>query len=330
MPVLEVEKLSVHFQTESGLARAVDEVSFSVDAGRTHVLIGESGCGKSVTALAILGLLPPHNTRIPGGRVLLEGRDILRLGRGELRTLRGAQIAMIFQEPMTALNPVMKVGRQIQEAIEQHLDRALEGATASGDHKYRRTLELIEQTGMNEPDLIYHKYPHELSGGMRQRIMIAMALACRPRILIADEPTTALDVTIQAQILDLMRALQKDLGTAILFITHNMGVVAQTAHTMSVMYAGRVVESGTVRDVFEEPCHPYTRALFKALPTRLTNHRGKLQAIPGSVPPATAYDSMPSPCRFFERCAYQDERCFKKSSRAGHFARCDREPGITN
>lgn len=325
MPVLEVDNLSVHFKTEEGLARAVDGVSFAVEEGKTHVLIGESGCGKSVTALAILGLLPPNNSLIPSGAIRLAGNDILALGRADYRELRGSEMAMIFQEPMTALNPVMKVGVQIREAIDQHPERALDGGAATGDAKYRRTLELIEQTGMSEPDKIYQKYPHELSGGMRQRIMIAMALACRPRILIADEPTTALDVTIQAQILELMRDLQSSLGTAILLITHNMGVVAQAGHSMSVMYAGQVVESGAVRDVFERPCHPYTRALFEALPTKMGTHRGKLNAIPGSVPPATAYETLTSPCRFHDRCQFQDERCFQKSDRAGHKAWCARE-----
>lgn len=322
MPLLQVEDLKVHFPTRRGLARAADGVSFDLEEGKTHALVGESGCGKSVTALAIAGLIPRERATISATSLKFRETDLLSLDPRDYRGLRGREIAMIFQEPMTALNPVMKVGNQILEAIEIHED-----STPTEERK-RRVVQLMASTGLAEPDVLYEKYPHQLSGGMRQRIMIAMALALKPAILIADEPTTALDVTVQAQILELMNALQKEMGTAILLITHDLGVVAQTAHTMSVLYAGQVVESGSVRDVFSEPCHPYTQALFQSLPARARN--GELVPIPGSVPPATEYDSLHSPCRFYDRCQFKDDRCFQQSTAPGHVSWCRRSAFANN
>jgi len=319
VPLLSIENLRVTFRTRHGAAKAVDRVSFSMEEGKTHALVGESGCGKSVTTLAIAGLLQRSSVDISASQMNFRSRDLLTLTAREYRDVRGRDIAMIFQEPMTALNPVMKVGNQILEAIRIHEDK--QKGKSIGDQK-RRVVDLIASTGLAEPDILFDKYPHQLSGGMRQRIMIAMALALRPALLIADEPTTALDVTVQAQILALMNQLQTELGTAILLITHDLGVVASTAHTMSVLYAGQVVESGRVRDVFQEPCHPYTEALFAALPARAAN--GELKPIPGNVPSATEYDRLPSACRFFERCQYQDERCFRKPSQSGHASWCGR------
>ncbi len=326
MSLLRVEDLRVQFRTKQGIARAVDGITFQIEKGETHVLVGESGCGKSVTALAIMGLLPADTAK-PGGRIVLDGRDLLDLYPDGYDSVRGSEIGMIFQEPMTALNPVMRVGRQILEAVELHPERSLESTNEPGKHLQpkERALELIALTGLPNPEETFAKYPHELSGGMRQRIMIAIALASRPSILIADEPTTALDVTTQAQILSLMHDLQKKTGTAILMITHNLGVVAQMGHWMSVMYAGQIVEQGRVRDVFEKPCHPYTKALFDALPRMEGSQREKLHAVEGSVPPATEYDKIGSPCRFFPRCEFQDDRCFEKSGRSGHTSHCGRE-----
>jgi oligopeptide/dipeptide ABC transporter ATP-binding protein len=325
---LSVEDLRVYFQSEHSTAKAVDGISFKVKSGETHVLVGESGCGKSVTALAIMGLLPKYSVKIPSGKIIFDSQDLLKLTNPEMRNIRGSGISMVFQEPMTALNPVIRVGHQITESIWQDPRRALQLASNESVSSYavkKRAIDMIAKTGLKEPDLIFNKYPHELSGGMRQRIVIAIALARRPSLIIADEPTTALDVTIQAQILSLMGDLQKETGTAILLITHDLGVVSRVGHSMSVLYAGQVVEEGRVKDVFEEPCHPYTKALFDALPSRNLNHRGKLNAIAGSVPSATSYDNLPSPCRFFERCQFQDERCFQKSSRPGHNSWCARE-----
>ncbi|MBI3395747.1 MAG: ABC transporter ATP-binding protein [Spirochaetia bacterium] len=326
MSLLSVENLFVHFDTQHGTARAVDGISFALESGRTHVLVGESGCGKSVTALAIMGLLPVGTPK-PSGRILLNGSDLLDRFPHGYRGIRGSEIAMIFQEPMTALNPVMRVGDQLLEAIELYPERSLRSAADAPITAYERAIELITLTGLPNPPETFKKYPHELSGGMRQRVMIAIALSCRPSLLIADEPTTALDVTTQAQILSLMNELQTKTGTAVLLITHNLGVVAQTGHTMSVMYAGQIVEHGPVSAVFQNPCHPYTQALFGALPSLHGSHRTRLKAIGGSVPPATAYDSLPSPCRFFERCDFQDERCFQKSGRGDHWSGCAREKG---
>lgn len=329
MTLLSVENLKVYFRADSRTAKAVDGVSFRVEKGQTHALVGESGCGKSVTALSIAGLLPPASVSEKSGRIIFQGRDLTGITRDDYRKIRGSEIAMIFQEPMTALNPVMKVGEQILEAVKiaphKSLGIADDRGSISHDRLKKRVLELMDMTGLKSPDKLYNRYPHELSGGMRQRIMIAAALSCRPALVIADEPTTALDVTIQAQILSLLNDLRKETGSSILLITHDLGVVSRTAHTMSVLYAGQVVEEGKVKDVFDEPCHPYTISLFGALPSGSMNRMQRLNSIAGTVPPATEYDSLPSGCRFYERCPYQDERCFKKSNREGHRSWCGRE-----
>lgn len=320
MDLLNVENLYVHFHSEDGVARAVDGVSFRIRKGETHSLVGESGCGKSATALAVMRLLAPQSLARFSGNIQFNDINLLSLDTEEMRSFRGSAISMIFQEPMTALNPVEKVGPQIREAIAVHNKQHL-----SFDKIHKRVLDLMDETGLKEVDRLYHKYPHELSGGMRQRIVIAMALANEPELIIADEPTTALDVTTQAQILTLMNELQKNRGSSILLITHDLGVVSRMAHTMSVMYAGQVVEEGNAADVFSDPCHPYTQALFAALPSHNLEARGKLNAIPGQVPPASKYDQLTSPCRYFERCQFRDERCFKKSNAPGHHSYCGRE-----
>lgn len=329
MNTLEVENLQVYFRTRSGPAKAVDGVSFQIEKGTTHALVGESGCGKSVTALSIAGLLPLSSIQHMSGSIRLDGEELMGMDRKSYRSYRGSRVAMIFQEPMTALNPVMRVGKQIEEAILQYPSR-FPGSTGSGDRipgeaLRKRVYELMDVTGLRDVEHLAKKYPHELSGGMRQRIMIAMALSCRPDLLIADEPTTALDVTIQRQILDLLDDLRKETGSTVLLITHDLGVVARMAKTTTVLYAGQVVEEGRTKDIFEQPLHPYTEALFGALPSAHMSRREKLHAIPGAVPPATRYDDLPSPCRFYERCPYQDDRCFKKSDRIGHNAYCARK-----
>jgi oligopeptide/dipeptide ABC transporter ATP-binding protein len=304
-PLLSVEELSVAFAARDGELTAVERVSFAVAPGEVMALVGESGCGKSVTSLAIMGLLPKPSARIAHGAIRFRGgadgaeADLATLPEKRLRALRGDAMAMIFQEPMTSLNPLERVGDQVAEALVTH--RAIGWAEAR-----RAAGELLGQVGLPDPGKKLVAYPHELSGGMRQRVMIAIALACRPRLLIADEPTTALDVTVQAQILDLMRELRRAYGMAILFITHDLGVVAEIADRVSVMYAGQVVETGSVRDVLQRPRHPYTRALMAALP-RIDRRGAKLAAIPGIVPDLR---NMPRGCRFHPRCAAaQPGRC---------------------
>ncbi len=291
-----VENLQVHFFGGAHPVRAVDGVSFDIAEGETVALVGESGCGKSVTALALARLVPQPPGRYAGGRVLLAGRNVLEMSASELRTLRGREIAYIFQEPGSALNPVFTIGWQIREAIRLHRPEA--GAQAEA-------LAMLRLVGLPEPEKRLHAYPHELSGGQQQRVMIAMALACRPKLLVADEPTTALDVTIQAQILELLRNLQQQLGMALLLITHNLGLVAETAHRVFVMYAGRMVESGVTADVLAAPRHPYTRALLAAVP-RLEGCEGRLKAIEGHVPNPADW---PTGCKFHPRCAWARARC---------------------
>jgi oligopeptide/dipeptide ABC transporter ATP-binding protein len=290
-PLLRLENLRTWFHTDDAVVRAVDGVSYDVDAGETLAVVGESGSGKSVTALSILRLIPQPPGRIEGGRVLFKGRDLLTVSEAEMRRIRGAEISMIFQEPMTSLNPVFTCGEQIIEAVMLH-DR-VDRRTAR-----RRAIEMLELVGIPSPEQRVDEYPHQLSGGMRQRVMIAMALACRPSVLIADEPTTALDVTIQAQILDLLRRLQRELGMAIILITHDLGVVAEMAHRVAVMYAGQVVEYADVRSLFKRPLHPYTAGLLASLP-RLGVERDSLPVIPGSVPNPAHF---PRGCRFHPRC----------------------------
>ena len=323
-PLLQVDDLTTHFFTRDGVVRAVDGVSFDVMRGEALAIVGESGCGKSVTSLSIMRLVASPPGRIVRGRVLFEGRDLLTLPEPEMRKVRGNAISMIFQEPMTSLNPVLTIGRQIAEALVLHRGLAPEKARA-------RAIELLRLVRIPAPDRRAAQYPHQLSGGMRQRVMIAMALACEPRLLIADEPTTALDVTIQAQILDLMRELKRETGAAIVLITHDLGVVAEMAERVVVMYAGRKVEEARVDALFARPLHPYTRGLLDSIPRLGTASaaardpaRARLAEIPGTVP------SLAEPivgCAFAPRCRYATARCRSESppleEKAGaHFAAC--------
>jgi oligopeptide/dipeptide ABC transporter ATP-binding protein len=298
MPLLEIEDLSVSFHTEHGVARVVDHVSFTVDAGRIVGLVGESGCGKSVTARAIMRLLPSPPALIEGRRVALEGQDLLALAERAMRDVRGNRIGMIFQEPMTSLNPTFPVGFQIGETLRLHRNLGTSAIRA-------RVLELLRMVGIGAPERRFQQYPHELSGGLRQRVMIAMALACHPKLLIADEPTTALDVTIQAQILELLVRLRDELGMAILLITHDLGVVAEYADEVVVMYAGKLVEWADVRGLFREPHHPYTQGLLGSMP-RLAGTAGRLPTIPGTVPGPF---ERPQGCPFATRCPRAQDRC---------------------
>jgi len=295
-PVLQVRGLSVRFAGQP--VDTVDGVSFSIAPGRTLCLVGESGCGKSVTSLATMGLLPAKVAKITGGEALFEGRDTLTLSRHEIETVRGNRMAMIFQEPMTSLNPVFKVGAQVAEAVIRH-------RKVSRLEARERALEMFRKVRIPAPERRLDDYPHQLSGGMRQRVMIAMALANDPKLLIADEPTTALDVTIQAQILELMRELQRETGTAMLLITHDLGVVAEIADDVAVMYGGRIVETGPVERIFNDPQHPYTIGLMSSMPS-LDARSGRLATISGSVPPPS---EMPAGCRFATRCPFVEERC---------------------
>ena len=303
MPLLEVENLQTHFRTPDGINRAVDGVSFHVEAGETIALVGESGCGKSVTANSILRLVPEPPGRIAGA-IRFEGRDLLTLSDREMRKIRGNAISMIFQEPMTSLNPVLTIGRQLGETVRLH--QGLDKAAAEA-----RSIEMLRLVGIPEPARRVRNYPHQLSGGMRQRVMIAMALACSPKLLIADEPTTALDVTIQAQILDLMRDLKRRVGAAIVLITHDLGVVAEVASRVVVMYAGRVVEEAPVAELFRAPKHPYTQGLIGAVPklgSSLGGERTRLAEIPGLVP---SLKTRIEGCVFAGRCAYATNLCRK-------------------
>lgn len=297
MPLLEVRDLRVSFFTPRGEVRAVDGVSLTIDEGETFGLVGESGCGKTVTALSILRLLD-GNGRIVGGEITFAGRNLLALDEEAMRSVRGEQIAMIFQEPMTALNPVLTVGYQIGEVLEVHRGASRKEARA-------QAIEMLRLVEIPEPERGVDAYPHQLSGGMRQRVMIAMALVCRPRLLIADEPTTALDVTIQAQILDLLGHLQERFGMAVLFVTHDLGVVAERARRVAVMYAGRIVEQAPTEELFRRPLHPYTRGLLRSIPRPGVRQR-RLEAIQGTVPNPLA---LPSGCRFRDRCSYAIGRC---------------------
>jgi peptide/nickel transport system ATP-binding protein len=303
--VLDVKGLHTVFFTSAGLFRAVDDVSFSVGRGKTLAIVGESGCGKSVTALSILRLVPDPPGRIVSGSIVFEGTDLLGLDEAEMRAIRGNRISMIFQEPMTSLNPVMTIGRQITEAVRLH--RSMPAKQA-----WQQAVEMLRTVRIPVPEQRAREYPHQLSGGMRQRAMIAMALACRPALLIADEPTTALDVTIQAQILALMLDLQKQLGMALVLITHDLGVVAQTAQRVIVMYAGRKVEEADVETLFAHPRHPYTRGLMAsipALPSPGSKTGARLAEIPGIVPSLT---KLPAGCAFAPRCELAIARCHQE------------------
>jgi peptide/nickel transport system ATP-binding protein len=300
--VLDVKNLKTVFFTNSGLFKAVDDVSFSIRRGETLAIVGESGCGKSVTALSVMRLVPDPPGRIVGGSIVLEGTDLLGLDEAEMRQIRGNRISMIFQEPMTSLNPVMRIGDQITEVVRLH-------QTMTAKEAWKQAVEMLRLVRIPEPERRALEYPHQLSGGMRQRAMIAMALACRPALLIADEPTTALDVTIQAQILALIVDLQKRLGTGLVLITHDLGVVAQTAQRVIVMYAGKKVEEATVEALFANPRHPYTRGLMAsipAVPSRDAKADVRLVEIPGMVPSLT---NLPPGCPFAPRCRMAIDRC---------------------
>jgi peptide/nickel transport system ATP-binding protein len=317
--VLDVKNLQTVFFTNSGLFKAIDDVSFSVRRGETLAIVGESGCGKSVTALSIMRLVPDPPGRIVGGSVTLEGTELLGLDEAEMRKVRGNRISMIFQEPMTSLNPVMRIGDQITEAVRLHRQITAKEA-------WSQAVEMLRLVRIPEPERRVQEYPHQLSGGMRQRAMIAMALACRPALLIADEPTTALDVTIQAQILALIVDLQKRLGTGLILITHDLGVVAQTAQRVIVMYAGKKVEEATVEALFENPRHPYTRGLMASMPAVISLEAkadARLIEIPGMVPSLT---NLPAGCAFAPRCKLAIDRCRAEypplQDFAGHLAAC--------
>src|SRR5476651_280128 len=303
--LLQVSGLGTWFYTRQGIVKAVDDVAFSVAAGETLAIVGESGCGKSMTALSLMRLIPDPPGRIVSGSIKLADRDLLQLSEKEMRGVRGNEISMIFQEPMTSLNPVMTIGKQIGEALILHRDMDKKAAM-------KRAIEMLDLVKIPEPAQRAREYPHQLSGGMRQRAMIAMALACNPKVLIADEPTTALDVTIQAQILELILELQREFGTAVILITHDLGVVAETARRVVVMYAGRKVEEADVEALFAEPLHPYTQGLMASIP-RLPSMRGKPSVagartteIPGMVPALT---NLPEGCIFAPRCPLADDRC---------------------
>ncbi len=317
VPLLEIDRLRVTFTGENGLVPAVDGVSLVVDRGEMVALVGESGSGKSVTALAVLRLLPEPPARVAGGRILFDGADLLQLDEEAMRRLRGRRIGMVFQEPMTSLNPLLTIGRQLTEAMEVHLGIGRTEAV-------RRAVELLEAVGIPDPGGRLRQYPHQLSGGMRQRVMIAIALSCRPDLVIADEPTTALDVTIQAQILEVMRDLCARLGVALLLITHNLAIVARYAHRVNVMYAGRLVESGEAAALYRRPAHPYTVGLLDSVP-RLDRPRGTpLEPIPGNPPDPAA---LPAGCAFRPRCRYAGPRCAERRPDAvevepGHRTAC--------
>ena len=298
-PLLEIKDLKTYFFTEEGVVKAVDGVSYDLQAGETLGLVGESGCGKSVSALSILRLIASPPGKIVGGEVLFEGEDLLKVNENEIRHIRGNRIAMVFQEPMTSLNPVLTIGRQLTEALELHLK--LDGAAAK-----RRAIQLLEMVGISDSAARIGDYPHQFSGGMRQRVMIAMALSCNPKLLLADEPTTALDVTIQAQVLEILARLSREFGTAIIIITHNLGVVARYADRVNVMYAGKIVESAGAAELYGNPKHPYTLGLLKSVPRLDQDRKSRLDPIEG-VPPDLI--NMAPGCSFYPRCTYRVDKC---------------------
>jgi len=301
LPLLEVRNLHTEFRTGAGLVRAVDGISYTVEAGEIVAIVGESGSGKSVGALSVMRLIPNPPGRVTQGEILFGGRDLLKLSEEEMRNVRGSEIGMVFQEPMTSLNPVLTIGRQITETIEQH--RGADPAAAQ-----RRAIELLGLVGIADPERRLKQYPHQLSGGMRQRIMIAIAIACDPKLIIADEPTTALDVTIQAQILELMQELTRRLGVALIIITHNLGVVARYASRVNVMYAGRIVESGNAATIYHGPRHPYTMALLRSVPRLDRPRQARLDPIEGSPPDLTR---LGQGCSFAPRCRFAVDRCLE-------------------
>ncbi len=314
-PLLSVRSLRVEFSADGTPLPAVDDVSFDLAPGEVLAVVGESGCGKSVTALSVMRLLPERGARV-SGQVLFHGRDLLTLPEREMRALRGGQIAMVFQDPLSSLNPVMTVGYQVAEAIALHQRVPLKVA-------WDRAVEMLRRVGLPDPEVRARAYPHQVSGGQRQRVMIAMAFACNPEVVIADEPTTALDVTVQRQVLDLMLELRRERGTAILLITHDLGVVAETADRVQVMYAGRVVETGSVTQIFDDPRHPYTQALLASVPRLEGEVTGRLPAIPGQPPDLR---DRPEGCPFRPRCPHAHDRCVEMPGwtqfEEGHRARC--------
>ena len=298
-PLLQIKDLRTSFFTDDGVVRAVDGVTYDVEAGETLGLVGESGCGKSVSALSILRLIPSPPGKIVGGEVIFEGEDLLKVDENEIRHIRGNEIAMVFQEPMTSLNPVLTIGRQLTEALELHMKMDSSAAT-------QRAIQLLEMVGISDAESRVGDYPHQFSGGMRQRVMIAMALSCNPKLLLADEPTTALDVTIQAQVLEILARLSRELGTAIVIITHNLGVVARYADRVNVMYAGRIVETAAAGTLYKDPRHPYTVGLLKSVPRLDQTRKTKLEVIEG-VPPDLI--NVPQGCSFYPRCTFRVDRC---------------------
>ncbi|HEY4166943.1 MAG TPA: ABC transporter ATP-binding protein [Reyranella sp.] len=323
-PLLEVRELHTEFRTGAGVVRAVDGISYTVEAGETVAIVGESGSGKSVEALSIMRLIPNPPGRIVSGEVLFDGRDLRKLTEEEMRSVRGRDIGMVFQEPMTSLNPVLTIGRQITETLEQHQGAKREDAD-------KRAVELLAMVGISDPRRRLRQYPHQLSGGMRQRVMIAVALACNPKLIIADEPTTALDVTIQAQILELMKSLTQKLGVAQIIITHNLGVVARYASRVNVMYAGRIVEAGTAEAIYHDPRHPYTVALLKSVPRLDQPRRARLDPVEGSPPDLTKLDGG---CAFRPRCRFAVDKCatayptLDAVGEQGHLAACFRSAEV--
>jgi len=318
--ILEVKDLKTYFFTPGGVVKAVDGVSFDVQEGETVALVGESGCGKSVSALSILQLVPNPPGKIVNGRIIFQGRDLRGLGGEEMRKVRGKEIAMVFQEPMTCLNPVLTIGRQLTETMEEHLNLRLAEAES-------RSVEFLKLVGIPDPPKRLRQYPHQFSGGMRQRVMIAMALSCNPRLILADEPTTALDVTIQAQILELLKRSTREMKVAMILITHNLGVVARYADRVNVMYAGKVVESGFSREIYHQPGHPYTLGLLHSVPRLDEPRKAKLDPIEGQ-PPDLA--NLPRGCSFRPRCRFADDLCARETPPfrdlgGDHFSSCWRE-----
>ncbi|NWF57573.1 MAG: ABC transporter ATP-binding protein [Syntrophaceae bacterium] len=316
--LLTIRNLHTYFYTDEGVAKAVDGVDLELKEGGTLGVVGESGCGKSVTALSIMRLIPDPPGKIARGEIFFEGTNLLSLSEAEMRKIRGRSISMIFQEPMTSLNPVFQIGDQISEVLRLH-----EGM--SRKEAWDKSIEMLKLVGIPSPERRVHEYPHQLSGGMRQRAMIAMALACSPKLMIADEPTTALDVTIQAQILELMNRLQRDKGMSVILITHNLGVIAETAQKVAVMYAGRIVEYAEVKPIFGNPMHPYTQGLLKSIPRLDEDHtrKARLEAIPGLVPSLL---DLPRGCKFSNRCKYVFDKCGEEpqliEAEPGHMVRC--------
>jgi peptide/nickel transport system ATP-binding protein/oligopeptide transport system ATP-binding protein len=315
LALLQVKNLSIRFNTDEGTVHAVDDLSFSIDKGKTLCIVGESGCGKSVTALSILRLIQSPPGEITCGEIWFAGKNLLKLGERDMRKIRGNDIAMIFQDPMTSLNPVFTCGFQIEEALMLHQNMKKKEAREAA-------VDMLKQVKIPDPHKRVSEYPHELSGGMRQRAMIAMALSCNPKLLIADEPTTALDVTIQAQILDLLREIKESRDMALMFITHDLGIVAEIADEVLVIYAGRVAERGSAANIYNMPKHPYTIGLLNSVPL-MTGKKEKLNVIPGTLPDPTNY---PAGCRFYERCDRHSEKCLKQPEEfevsAGHSAAC--------